>query len=76
MAIFADPHNRRWFMALYKAGYTDKEIGERMSINAVTVGAHRRSLELPGNGGTGYGGYRVNNTTRAGRKPTPGKVVG
>lgn len=74
--IFDLPQNQVRFARFYAKGLIDKEIAERMNVSESVVGNHRRSLGLDGNGGTGYGGYRVNSTTRAERKPTPGKAVG
>jgi hypothetical protein len=68
MKIFDMPHWQREFKRLYKQKLTDKEIGAHIGVCKETVGTYRRSLGLDGNGGSGHGGYRVNNTTRAGQR--------
>lgn len=63
--IFDKAANRKRFLRLYYTGLTDNEIAARMHYAISTIGNYRRSLGLIGNGGSGYGGWRVNNTTRA-----------
>jgi hypothetical protein len=52
-------------MALYKQGLLDKEIAERLHYTEGGINAWRQRRGLPGNGGTGHGGWRTNSTSRA-----------
>jgi len=63
--IFDRPEYQLYFDRLYRDGYTDKEMAAILNTCETTVADYRRSLGLKGNGGTGYGGWRVNSTTRA-----------
>jgi hypothetical protein len=73
--IFDDPENQKKFDDLYTRGKIDKVIAKEIPCSEYTVGEHRRSQGLSPHGGSGQGGYRVNDTTRAGKKPTPGKQL-
>lgn len=54
-------HDEQKRIELYREGKLDGEIAKELGYAVITIAKWRMSRGLPANGGSGWGGLRVNN---------------